>query len=125
MIELSKTEEQLMELIWKMEPVFMKEILEALPEPKPAPSTIATLLKRMQEKEFISFETFGNSRQYKSLVAKDKYFSTRVNGMIKDFFNNSALKFASFFTTNSKLSNSELAELRNMIDQQLKEQKDE
>lgn len=125
MIELSKTEEQLMEIIWQLQPVFMKDILEAHPEPKPAPSTVATLLKRMQDKGFIGFETFGNSRQYKALVSKDSYFSTRVNSMIKDFFNDSAMSFASFFTKKTNLSNKELEQLRTIIDQQIKTKKDE
>ncbi len=124
MIELSKTEEQLMEVIWQLQPVFMKDILDAHPDPKPAPSTIATLLKRMQDKGFVGYKTFGNSRQYEALIQKEKYFSSRVNNMIKDFFNNSALKFASFFTEKTELSQKELEQLRNIIDQQIKNQKD-
>ncbi|PZP40446.1 MAG: penicillinase repressor, partial [Pseudopedobacter saltans] len=86
---------------------------------------VATLLKRMQDKGFVGFAIFGNSRQYKALVPKDEYFSSRVNNMIKDFFNNSAMSFASFFTKKTKLSNKELEQLRNIIDNQIKTQKDE
>ncbi|HMP31673.1 MAG TPA: BlaI/MecI/CopY family transcriptional regulator, partial [Saprospiraceae bacterium] len=63
-MKLSKSEEKLMEVIWKNEKVFMNEILDAYEEPKPATTTILTLLKRMQEKGFVKYQTFGNSRQY-------------------------------------------------------------
>eukprot|EP01035_Chromulina_nebulosa_P041310 gene41310-55875_t len=109
---MSKAEEQLMEIIWKQEKVFLKEILDTYPEPKPASTTIATLLKRMQDKGFVAYKLFGNSRQYYPLVKKNAYFSKQVNGMIKSFFGNSAMQFASFFTASANLSESELEELK-------------
>jgi BlaI family transcriptional regulator, penicillinase repressor len=63
MIKLSKAEEQLMELIWQQEKIFLKDLVEAHPDPKPASTTVATLLKRMQDKGFVGYELFGNSRQ--------------------------------------------------------------
>ena len=120
-MQLSKAEEQLMEMIWQQETVFMKDIIEAYPDPKPAPTTVATLLKRMQDKDFVAFRTFGNSRQYYALVRKEDYFSTQVKGLIKNFFGNSAAQFASFFTTTTNLSKEELEDLRRIIDQQIKQ----
>lgn len=119
-MSLSKSEEQLMEIIWKNEKVFMKEILDSFPEPKPAGTTIATLLKRMQEKAFVAYEMFGNSRQYYALVSKKEYFSNHVNGMIKNYFDNSPVQFASFFTQNANLSAKELAELKKIVDSAIK-----
>src|SRR5689334_12502673 len=106
-MHLTKTEEQLMELIWKHEKVFMKELIDRLPEPKAAGTTIATLLKRMQDKKFVGYTLFGNSRQYYPLVKKSDYFSKHVKSMIKDYFGNSTMQFASFFTTATNLSASE------------------
>jgi BlaI family transcriptional regulator, penicillinase repressor len=63
MNQLSKTEEQLMEYIWKLEKVFMKDLIDCYPEPKPATTTIATLLKRMQDKGFVGYVLYGNSRE--------------------------------------------------------------
>src|SRR5471032_1432199 len=74
-MQLTKAEEKLMELIWKQEKVFLKDIIDAYPDPKPAGTTIATLLKRMQDKGFVAYTTFGNSRQYYPLVKKSAYFS--------------------------------------------------
>jgi len=120
-MQLSKAEEQLMQYLWKRNKAFMKDLLEDFSEPKPATTTVATLLKRMSDKGFISYNTIGKSREYYPLVRKSDYFSKHVNGLIKNFFNNSASQFASFFTKETDLSNEELEELRKIIDQQIKE----
>ena len=119
-MKLSKTEEELMNHLWKKEKAFMKELLECYGEPKPAPTTIATLLKRMTDKGFVGYTLFGKSRQYFPLVEKSNYFSKHVNGLIKNFFNDSASQFASFFTKETELSQEELKELRKIIDSQIK-----
>lgn len=119
-MQLTKAEEQLMEIIWKNEKVFLKEIVADSPDPKPATTTIATLLKRMQDKGFVGYKLFGNSRQYYPLVKKTNYFSKHVKGIIKNNFENSALQFASFFTTASNLTASELEDLKKIIDQEIK-----
>jgi predicted transcriptional regulator len=118
-MQLSKTEEQLMQHIWKLERAFMKDILNAYPNPKPATTTIATLLKRMHDKGFVSYNLYGKSREYYPLVKKKDYFSKHVNGLIKHFFNDSASQFASFFTKEN-LSKQELEQLRELIDSELK-----
>lgn len=120
---LSKTEEQLMELIWKSEKVFLKDLIESFPEPKPATTTIATLLKRMQDKGFVGYNLFGNSRQYYALVKKTDYFSKHMNRIVKNYFDDSALQFASFFTTTSNLTASELEELKKIIDAEIQNKK--
>ncbi len=96
-MQLSKTEEQLMELIWQQDGIFMKDLLEAHPDPKPAPTTLATLLKRMQEKGFVGYQIFGNSRQYHALVSKEDYFSKHMRGIIKNFFGNSSRNCIVFY----------------------------
>lgn len=118
---LSNSEEQLMQLLWKQKKAFMKDLIEAYPEPKPATTTTATLLKRMQDKGFVDYTQLGRSREYFPLVKKKDYFSKHVNGLIKNFFNNDASQFASFFTETTNLSKAELKKLKKMIDQQIKE----
>jgi BlaI family transcriptional regulator, penicillinase repressor len=122
-MKLSKSEEQLMECIWKQEKVFMKDLIENYPDPKPATTTIATLLKRMQDKGFVSYTQLGNSRQYFPLVKKTDYFSKHVKNIIKDYFNNSAMQFASFFTTTTNLTSAELEDLKKIVDQEIKRKK--
>lgn len=119
-MQLSNSEEQLMQLLWKQKKAFMKDLLDAYPEPKPAATTVATLLKRMQDKKFVDYEQQGRSRKYFPLVKKKDYFSKHVNGLIKNFFNDSATQFASFFTESTNLSKTELEDLKRMIDQQIK-----
>lgn len=123
MEQLSKTEEQLMEYLWKLEKAFMKDLLEAFPDPKPATTTVATLLKRMSDKGFVAYNTYGNVREYYPLVKKSDYFSDHLKGLIKNFFNNSSAQFASFFTSETNLSEKELQELKKIVDQQLKKKK--
>ena len=123
MAQLTKAEEQVMEIIWKHQNAFMKEIMDSYVDPKPAGTTIATLLKRMQDKGFVGYETFGNSRQYFALVKKEVYFSKEMKGLIKNYFNNSALQFASFFTSSGNISADELEDLKKIIDTEIERRK--
>lgn len=109
-----------MQYIWKQDQAFMSDLLEMYPEPKPASSTVATLLKRMNDKGFIDYETFGRSRRYYPLVKKSDYFSRHINTMIKKYFDDSPATFASFFAKETDLSDSELKELQQIVEQELK-----
>lgn len=122
-MKLSNSEEQVMEYLWNLEKAFLKDIIEAFPEPRPAATTVATLLKRMTDKGFVGYKVFGNSREYHPLVKKSVYLSKYVNGMIKNNFNDSVLQFASFFTKASNLSTAELKELRKIIDREIEKKK--
>ena len=75
---LSKTEEQLMEYLWNQEKAFLKDLIDAFPDPKPAATTVATLLKRMTDKGFVGYKLYGNSREYHPMVKKSDYFSKQM-----------------------------------------------
>lgn len=120
-IKLTDSEKDLMEILWDRKKIFMKEILESYPDPKPASTTIATLLKRMQNKDLVGYTLYGNSREYYPKIEKGEYFNEEMTSMIDRFFNSSVAQFASFFTCNAKLSQKQLKELRNIIDKQIKE----
>lgn len=119
-MQLSKSEEELMNILWKQKTAFMKDLLDAYEDPKPATTTIATLLKRMTDKGFVAYKSLGRSREYYPLVKKKDYFSKHVNGLIKNFFNDSASQFASFFTQETALTKEELEDLKLLIDSELK-----
>ncbi|WP_412986715.1 BlaI/MecI/CopY family transcriptional regulator [Pontimicrobium sp. IMCC45349] len=119
-MKLSQTEEQLMQHLWRLEKAFMKDLLEVYPNPKPATTTIATLLKRMIDKGYVAYTLYGKSREYYPLVKKKDYFSKHMNGLIKNFFNDSASQFASFFTKETNLSKEELEDLKKIIDSEIK-----
>lgn len=123
MIKLSPSEEQLMEYIWQKEKAFMKDLIDSFPEPKPANTTVATLLKRMTDKGVIAYTQYGNSREYYPLVKKADYFSKYVNNMIKDYFDDSVMQFASFFTKETKLTKAQLEELKKIIDSEIQKKK--
>jgi len=118
-MKLSKTEELLMHHIWDLEKAFLKDIIERYDDPKPAVTTLATLLKRIREKGYIDYQTEGKSRLYFPLVKKTDYFSDEFNLLLKNFFGNSNSQFASFFTKSSNLTQQELKELRSIIDQEI------
>lgn len=96
--KLTEAEKELMEILWTNKTAFMKDLLQALPEPKPAATTVATNLKRMQNKDLIGYKSFGNSRQYFPKVKKEDYFNGEMTSIINQFFNSSVSQFASFFT---------------------------
>ena len=122
-MKLSKSEEQLMQYIWKRKKAFMNELLEMYPEPKPANTTVATLLKRMKDKGYIDYEQMGRSRQYYPIVKKSDYFSRHINGLIKKYFDDSPSTFASFFTSETNLTEKELQELKSIVEQEIKKKR--
>jgi BlaI family transcriptional regulator, penicillinase repressor len=122
-MKLTQTEEELMNHLLRLKLAFMKDLLECYPDPKPATTTISTLLTRMQNKNFVSYETTGKLREYFPLVSKESYFSKHLNGLIKNFFNDSPAQFASFFTRKTELTQEELLQLKEIIDDQLNSKK--
>jgi predicted transcriptional regulator len=124
MKELTKAEEQLMHYLWKLEKAYLKDIVEMYPEPRPAYTTISTVVSVLVKKGFVAFETYGKVREYRPVLSKDKYTKQSFNGLLSNFFNNSTKQFASFFTRENKLSVDELKEIRTLIDDEIKKQKD-
>lgn len=110
-----------MRYLWDTEPCFMKDLRDALPEPKPAKTTIATLLKRMIDKDLVGFKTFGNSREYFTKVSKRDYFGRHLRGMIGDFFRGYPKDLASLFVEDTELTDTQLEELRRIIDRKLED----
>ena len=121
-MQLTNAEEQVMKFLWKLEKAYMKNILDEFTEPKPATTTISTLIKRMTDKGFVGYNQHGSNREYYPLVKKTDYFSKNFNLLIKDFFNNSASQFASFFTNETNLSLSELEELKRLVEKKIEKQ---
>lgn len=122
-MKLTNAEELVMRHLWKLEKAYMKNILQEFPEPKPASTTLATLLKRMIDKGFVGFNQHGSNREYYPLIKKNQYFSKHINVLVKDFFNDSASQFASFFTNETNLSIKDLEELKQIVDSKLKNSK--
>ena len=120
---LTNAEEQIMKLLWRLDKAFIRDLLNEFPDPKPASTTVLTLLKRMIDKGFVSYKQYGNSREYYPLIKKADYFSDHINGLIKDFFNNSTAQFASFFANETNMNQDELKELRDLVDKKIASKK--
>lgn len=118
-MKLSKSEEEVMSILWQLNSAYLKDILGEYPDPKPAPSTIATLLKRMQDKGYVDYEIHGSSRSYRPLVSKQKYFKDHFKELKKKFFGNSTRQLASFFARETEFTKEQLEELKTLIEEQI------
>lgn len=124
MEDLTKAEEKLMKVLWKLKKAFLKDILDEMPEPKPAKTTVATFLKRMVDKGMVGYREYGRLREYFPKVSKSAYFSKQVKGLIGNFFNNSKTQFASFFTTETDMTLDELKALQEIINEEIKKKEE-
>ena len=120
---LTRAEEHVMQYLWEIEKGFLKDIVEKYPDPKPAYTTVSTVIRVLVKKEFIGFKTYGKINEYYPLVSKTKYFQQRVKPMISQYIGGSAESFLSFFS-NNKLSLTELEEMRRLIDDKIKKLKE-
>lgn len=101
---LTKAEEQIMQVIWKLDKAFLKEIIDELPNPKPHNNTVATILKILTEKDFVGIRVFGRMHQYYPLVAKDAYSKTTMKSLVKGYFEGSFSNAVSFMVKENSLS---------------------
>ena len=112
---LTKAEEQVMLVLWKLGKGFLKDVVDAAPEPKPHPNTIATLLKILVEKGFVEYDVQGRNNCYRPLVSKSEYGKSSANQLVKGYFEGSAAKLVSQFVSDKTLSLQELEELLQQI----------
>lgn len=115
MKSLTKTEEQVMQVLWKLQQGFLKDILENSPDPKPHSNTIATILKILIEKGFVGYETQGRNNLYKPRISKSDYGKKTVNQLVKGYFEGSPARLVSQFVNDNKLSLEELEALLQQI----------
>jgi predicted transcriptional regulator len=112
---LTKAEEQLMQVLWKLGKGFLKDILEAIPEPKPHPNTVATILKILAEKGFVDYEAQGRNNLYRQAITKAEYGKKSINQLVKGYFEGSPAKLVSQFVNDNKLTIKELEDLLQQI----------
>jgi predicted transcriptional regulator len=117
--ELTKAEEQVMQYLWNINKGFLKDIVDQFPEPKPAYTTVSTVIRVMVKKGFVGFNSYGKIHEYFPLIAKGEYFQNHVKSLINNYFNGSAPEFASCFA-NEQLILSELEEIKKLIDEKIK-----
>jgi predicted transcriptional regulator len=111
MKELTKAEEEIMHVLWKLGSAFVKDIITELPKPKPAYNTVSTIVRILQQKKFVGHETQGQSHKYYPLITKDAYTRSFMKGFVKKYFSGSYQQMVSFFTKEDNLTLTELEEL--------------
>lgn len=121
MKELTKAEEQIMQELWKLEKAFVKDIIELLPEPKPAYNTVSTIIRILETKGFVAHDAFAKSHRYYPLISKDQYKEFAMGKLMQGYFNNSASSLLSFFIEERKLNLKETDELLKLIEKAKKE----
>lgn len=112
---LTKAEEQVMQVLWKLGKGFLKDIVEATPEPKPHSNTISTILKILVDKGYVEYEVQGRNNLYKSRLSKMEYGKKSAQQLVKEYFEGSPAKLVSQFVSDNKLSLQELEELLQQI----------
>ena len=122
MKELTKAEEQIMQVLWNQGEAFVKDILDELPEPKPAYNTVSTIVRILEKKGFVAHNVYGNTHEYYPLITKDEYRSFYFKGFLDRYFSNSFEKLVSFFSKQEDLSPEELKEIQRIIKVQIKKQ---
>ena len=123
MKELTKAEEQVMQLIWEIKQGFVKDILDRMEEPKPAYNTVSTIVRILEKKGFVGYIAYGKTHQYYPLVSKEDYRKELMGGVVKNYFSNSFRQLVSFFAEEKQLSLKELEELKSIVDQEIIKQK--
>ena len=108
---LTKAEEQIMQVLWKLEKAFLRELVDAIPQPKPHQNTVATILKILMEKEFVGIELFGRMHQYYPLISKEAYSKSTMKSMVKSYFEGSFSNVVSFMVKENNLSVEDLERL--------------
>lgn len=111
MKELTKAEEEIMQVLWELDSAFVKELIEKMPEPKPAYNTVSTIVRILQQKGFVGHESFGKSHKYYPLISKKDYTKGFMQGFVSKYFSGSYQQMVSFFTKEDDLSMVELEEL--------------
>jgi len=120
MKRLTAAEEQVMLVLWKKEKAFVKEILAELPEPKPAYNTVSTVVRILEQKDFVGHEAFGRTHRYYPIISQEEYSNAEMGKMLEDHFEGSAKRMMSFFVEKQNMSMEELDDILKLLQQKKK-----
>ncbi len=123
MKELTKAEEQVMQVLWKIEKGFVNDVLEHFPNPKPAYNTVSTIIRILERKKYIGHNAYGKSHEYFPLVSKNEYTNSFFNGMMKNYFSNSYKSLVSFLAKDKSLSLQDMEDIKKLMEDEIEKQK--
>ncbi len=111
MKNLTKAEEQIIQILWQRDKASVKEVLARLPEPKPAITTVSTIIRILESKGFVAHEQVGRGFVYFPIVKKEDYTKFSMRKMINNYFDGSFKNLVSFFAKNEDIDVQELEEI--------------
>ncbi len=123
MKELTKAEEQIMQVLWKLEKGFVKDVIDRLPDPKPAYNTVSTIVRILEKKGFVAHNAYGKTHEYYPLVARDDYKKRFLKSFIKRYFGNSFQEMVSFFASDRDITLGEMEEIRELLNEEIEKHK--
>jgi len=123
MKDLTKAEEQIMQILWKISKGFVNDIIEQMPEPKPAYNTVSTIVRIMETKGFVKHKAYGKTHEYYPVLSKEQYTKGFMNRFINNYFSNSYKNMVSFFSKNENLSVKEIEEIIEVLQEKLESKK--
>ena len=116
MRELTKAEEQIMQVLWEKKKAFVKEIIEKLGDPKPAYSTVSTITRILETKGFVGHTAYGPTHQYHPKVSKEEYSHFTMKKMVDNYFDGSLKQMVSFFSKKEKIDIAEMEDILKILD---------
>ena len=125
MKELTKAEEQIMQILWDLEKGFVKDLLEKFPDPRPAYNTVSTICRILEKKGFVDHRPYGNSHQYFPLISREDYTREYLNNFVDSYFGNSIEQLVSFFSKQNKVDLKEAEKIINLMNSIKETKKDE
>ncbi len=123
MKELTKAEEQVMQVLWKIEKGFVKDVVEHFKTPKPAYNTVSTIIRILERKGFVSHKAYGKTHEYYPIVSKSDYTKSFFGNFLTKYFGNSFHQLVSFFSENEDLSIEEMEKVKKLLDNQIEKKK--
>lgn len=122
-MELTRAEEEIMQILWKIEKGFVKNIVEQFPDPKPAYNTVSTIVRILEHKGFVAHNAFGKTHEYYPLIQRDDYRKQYLNSLLTNYFSGSFRQMASFFMKHEKLDMQEAEEILKLMNKELNKPK--
>ncbi len=125
MKELTKAEEQVMQILWQIEKGFVKDVLAKIPEPKPAYNTVSTIIRILEKKGFVGYKAYGKTHEYFPIVDKTAYSNFYLKNFIGGYFNGSFQKLVSFFAKENDMDIQQFESLIKHVEDDLKDPEEE
>jgi BlaI family transcriptional regulator, penicillinase repressor len=121
--ELTRAEEQVMQALWKLGKGYVKDVMNEFPEPRPAYNTVSTIIRILEKKGVVSYNSHGNTHEYFPLISREDYSKRYLGSFVNRFFSNSYHNLVSFFAADDDITMQDLEEIRNLVENEINKKK--